>query len=890
VGAHRTDFTGSVLQKSNAQISSLRVWIDHLNNNTLKTHAREALNFGTKNPHKNAFLAQSGSELGQNIDQIPEMETLALNWDFDTVTGSDSSGNFVVQDFSSGSTDLTGRWGWMGNISQYQHTGYGYGFPASSTDVITRKFVNTLVQKQPEVIDSSNMISLIDDNENQIFTRDSRPIEYFFAFEKSMYNVLSQEILKIFATIVDFNNLIGEPVNRYRQDYKQLEKLRQLYFERIENEPDFDKFVEYYKWIDSSIGSMLQQLAPASANFYNGLNNLVESHVLERNKYWTKFPTLEMKQENPLEGVQGTGLMQYPPEGTAINQNSDGSINSNKSSVWKEKRQNRTDADISSGDTDVDNARETIRQVVNEFVSSSGDTFVVSRDSTSTTTTYKGNVYARRNFTKLNSLSIDGDTPVLKGGSNFPQSKRVDYTSDTIKFGSSKDLQITASTFVGEKPRVVLENTKTKLNAKLENSEKTLGYESTKTNIGAPFSLYSSSIDSGYLSDVSSNFRANTAIDNYHNDSYGDDGDSPVQGPFTNTHVGGRQYRHINLNTSSTDNTNNRAEGWNLDLSSETLTISSRTANQPRATMLRDGTAKRPLNIANIEWGTSSVNAGNYRFGYEVLQTSNRTLNDRYFVKSEGAIPANASSSYVKDLFDYEIPRYDLTGANKNIFVERFNAPGGPETAGGGLNIFGAEYSVYSTINYRNLSVRNSLNDWSRDHAAQFGIKSGSSVRAEDYNTLASYYKVNRNPAFDPLTELDEEYYELLFVSSSVQVSATGSGAGAWAGSVTGLGTTIKLYVPDGENCCEPHKEINIWYYDSANPHQEPAITNPLKVSINSAIFTGNAMFQSIRDKTSAFLVADLYTTYGVDFKKYESCHIKLLFRISRNFKWVNFR
>ena len=63
----------------------MRAWIDHLNNRTLKAHAREALNFGTESPYKNAFLAQSGSELGQSIDQIPEMETLALNWDFDTV-------------------------------------------------------------------------------------------------------------------------------------------------------------------------------------------------------------------------------------------------------------------------------------------------------------------------------------------------------------------------------------------------------------------------------------------------------------------------------------------------------------------------------------------------------------------------------------------------------------------------------------------------------------------------------------------------------------------------------------------------------------------------------------------------------------------------------------
>ena len=49
--------------------------------------------------------------------------------------------------------------------------------------------------------------------DDEVFTRDSRPVKYFFAFEKSMYDIISKEIIDIFGTIVDFNNLIGEPVN-----------------------------------------------------------------------------------------------------------------------------------------------------------------------------------------------------------------------------------------------------------------------------------------------------------------------------------------------------------------------------------------------------------------------------------------------------------------------------------------------------------------------------------------------------------------------------------------------------------------------------------------------------------------------------------------------------
>ena len=81
-----------------------------------------------------------------------------------------------------------------------------------------------------------------------------------------MYDVISDEILSFFAGVDDFSNLIGAPVERYRQNYKGLEKLRQIFFSRIQNEPDIERFLEYYKWIDSSLSIMIDQLVPASVD------------------------------------------------------------------------------------------------------------------------------------------------------------------------------------------------------------------------------------------------------------------------------------------------------------------------------------------------------------------------------------------------------------------------------------------------------------------------------------------------------------------------------------------------------------------------------------------------------------------------------------------------
>ena len=110
------------------------------------------------------------------------------------------------------------------------------------------------------------------------------------SYEKSMYQIISQEMLKMLAGVEAFNTLIGEPVYKYRQDYKSLEKLRDRFFAKVENEIDFEKFVEYYKWIDKSLSGVLEQFQPATAAMNIGLEDVVESPAFESQillgKYW----------------------------------------------------------------------------------------------------------------------------------------------------------------------------------------------------------------------------------------------------------------------------------------------------------------------------------------------------------------------------------------------------------------------------------------------------------------------------------------------------------------------------------------------------------------------------------------------------------------------------
>ena len=58
----------------------------------------------------------------------------------------------------------------------------------------------------------------------------------------------------------------------------------------------------------------------------------------------------------------------------------------------------------------------------------------------------------------------------------------------------------------------------------------------------------------------------------YHNDSYGDDYEIPMQGPLTERHVGGNRHRHTDLNEGS-DTKTTRAEAWRLAVDSTTTTF-----------------------------------------------------------------------------------------------------------------------------------------------------------------------------------------------------------------------------------------------------------------------------------------------------------------------------
>ena len=750
-GAYRQNITGSVVTKSDVLVSGVRYWTKTIDRASKQQHALDFDNIGVTDTSQNISAFDTNTK---DLD-VTNQNTLALSWEFGDITNADGSGNFYITDFSSGSATIRDNYGWVGSISGYQHSGYGYGF-AASKKAVDEKRINIYKFVDPEKVNSSDMVKVVTEEE-EVFGIPEDVVSYHHTLEKSMYNVISEEMLKFFAGVADFNNLIGEPVNRYRMNYKAMEKLRQAFFMRVNDVKEVEKFIEYYKWFDDSLGDIIRQLIPASSVMSDNIFDVVESHVLERNKYQSKFPTIEFKAADPETPALGIREKTYDWE----RGHHPVSDSQRENSLYWRLRAKRSSTTITSGDTNIDSQRDTFIETADKYNTQPAPT-VSDKDRN----TYSGQTYVLRHLSRPYKLKVDRRTNpprIFKGGVNFEVNKNFDYhraalhpagpvnTTDNIfipknvLLGFTDDLvQLEDTTDPPKNPNVLV-----KRNIKIQSGrdwEDGVGYKNMKSDIVFPFNIVSSSVRTGYNKQVVERVAANIEIVNLHNDVYGDDMERPMQGPFTEYAVGGLQHRHIKLNDGN-DNYLNRPEAWKIALGKCPNTdgaIGMVGADYPypeanavganpypmtgaqKAYLYRDFVAKRPVNIKNIRHTTGSTILGNYNHNYDVVQAGSAFSTPRQFVEKQPTLPANTfdettrHATSVRSILDirrtneghtdfngdYSVD-YLHTASGDSVIISKFSAPGGIEVMTKGYQDFrSSTYSVYNAMNARNLTVR----------------------------------------------------------------------------------------------------------------------------------------------------------------------------------------
>ena len=591
VGAHRTNYTGSLLTRSDVRASSVRYWTDHFPTGTLDLQAKETDTHGRLRPYRNAYSFQSQNP---NV-YIPRIQTLALNWDFADITGSDTSGQFTVQDISSGSVaaDYPSQYqkAMFSNINLRQHSGRGDFFAASATPV-RKEYVYTEKLQVPEYVGGEEMVQALNSDE-QTFGIYTRPETFYFAVERSMYRSISNRMLELFASIEDFNNLIGEPVNKYRLNYKRMEKVREIFFRKVRNDiPDLEKYIDYYKWLDTSMSQVIEEFFPESARHASDVRKIVENHVLERPKIQHKISILRDRHPGgtpgPSGSIRGSVCLDYP--GWGKNHRPISGLQT-QNCFWWQTRAERDEPPlvVTAGNLPSRNA------VLN----------AAQKDA---------------NSHSLICLSANIIPPYYGGINQYLNKKRRfrDLTFD--RFEPLEDC--TDEDVPNEKKKIAFRATK----------DGTL-YKGSQIT---PFTAVSSSILSGYNAELNSSGLTGISLTNFHEDSILPYRHSvPMQGPFPQRWVGGIQARH-----NAPFRTVDRAEEYSLEITTGTGSITTLTIeNQPKGQYLRGLASKSPVNISNIKTVISEHTTpdgvrvvGNYSKYYEVVQGNDRSETNMDFV------------------------------------------------------------------------------------------------------------------------------------------------------------------------------------------------------------------------------------------------------------------
>ena len=698
MGAHRTNFNGSILSYSDVRATSCKYWTDYIDNEVVDLHARDAYSFGTKNSYRNAYSFQNAKP---NV-YIPEIQTLALNWDFANLSSSDASGQFLVSDFSSGSLPTNNYPGFyqdgadttFSDINLRQHTGRGDFFDANST-AVKKQYLYTEKLQVPDYATSDDMIKVLASDE-KYFNINYRPQNLFYAIEKSLYKSISERMLQLFASIEEYNNFIGEPVNKYRQEYKSLEKFREIFFRNVENTPDFDKYLRFYKWLDVSMSEMIEQLMPASVAKANSVRTIVESHILERPKikygypsaYKTRFPDV-------IGTIRNNGGVCPEEPGWKFNHSPLSTLQKDNCFWWQTKSE-RNNVYFSASDAGVINTRNAVLTAV------------------------------KNKFSSSNVVCFSGELQFPKvGGINQHVNKKRNIRDIVFDdFKNPEDCRDELSP--NKKTSISFRGTKHGVNY--------------KGALVSPFSVFSgSNFLGGYQETLAAGGLTDKVITNLHEDSIHPILHSvPLQGPFTAKHVGGIQARHVDpmLTSYGLRKESNRLiiGGGKVYLDSIT------TGSSPKGQYLRGMGSKAPLNVSNIKTFTGSIepshgakSIGNYTLGYEVFQTNDRSKTNVDFVFNNsnyhtGAAPSAFLSEVPATLatnprskpslgptgsLDYASPRQrENRRTTETIFVNRFSSPGSTvDSKQQFRDVASDQMSPNNALPFRNIPVRKTHNN-----------------------------------------------------------------------------------------------------------------------------------------------------------------------------------
>ncbi len=310
IGSGALEQAGGYLSGSNklvtafdGKVGHIRFWSKGLLENESREHARNFRSLGVTSPSTNFnFVTDlSGSFEKLRLDVSTDQE----------VTQSDSTGAIILRDFSQGLFSGT-----------HKHMIYGAGFNATSSIILPETFNYSILSPKFDEATTTNKVRVRSFSEYSNVQRfggaltpvfETPPTEEVeddprFAIDFSIADSLNEDIVNIFATFDELDDALGSPTMMFSPDYPDLQKLRDVYFNRLTDRVNFKAFFEFFRWFDTSIGMFIEQLIPRKTRFL-GVNFVIESHMLERPKFMYQFEDAYLG-ETLRSANRGTVLLQ----------------------------------------------------------------------------------------------------------------------------------------------------------------------------------------------------------------------------------------------------------------------------------------------------------------------------------------------------------------------------------------------------------------------------------------------------------------------------------------------------------------------------------------------------------------------------------------------------
>jgi hypothetical protein len=238
--------------------------------------------------HMQEFRAWNHILTSSVVDEhMYDFESLAL-LDFNANIQSSLLSHLKMNDFT-GSTTGNGKL----NDSAFDYSGSNepryVNFSSSAVDNFPGKYIDKLQQTYSYDIGINNDKIRIRDTEivNKNDVVNDIP---FVSIDISPTISLNKEIIRWFGNIEKFNNIIGQPYLKYRDEIEELSPYRYSFFNNVaKSKIKFDVYLNLLKWFDNNFTYFISKLIPL--DLASSLSNFViEPHLFEYNKVKYEFP------------------------------------------------------------------------------------------------------------------------------------------------------------------------------------------------------------------------------------------------------------------------------------------------------------------------------------------------------------------------------------------------------------------------------------------------------------------------------------------------------------------------------------------------------------------------------------------------------------------------